>query len=446
MVSALPNLLLASQSSRLDLLSGDVQPWLMAAGCALLLLAVIAAHASASLLAYSPTRLKKLLGPTRGPIALQLLRAHDLEFRVMARVIMLAAAGAGLWLTNISVEGPLGQIVFIVICLTVVLLIAVLPVAIAQRGAERVVVLTLPSLRPLRFVLLYPLIRPLIWGCRPLLRVLKIPESPPMEPDEIADEILHAVSDSTRDDTQSGEEKTWISNIVALKKRYVSEVMMPRTDIHALDADLPLSEAIELAVAKGHSRFPVYRETVDNIVGVFYAKDVLGRLARRQDTATIKVGEVTRDPLFAPESMLVGDLLRNFRSSKVQMAIVLDEYGGTAGLITIEDILEEIVGEIADEFDPDEELLVRSIRGNRILEVAGKTRVEEANATLNGARIPDGEDYDTVGGFVFAHLGQIPNSGDCFQTGGLEYRILDVDNHRVNKIRLTVLEPHPTDH
>lgn len=445
MVTDLPNLPLACHPAWPTGPIGDIQPWPMAGGCALLLLAVIAAHTSASLLVYSPTRLKKLLGVSRGTAAVDLLRAHDLEFRVMARVVMVAAAAAGLWLTNTSIQGLIGQLTFVGICLAMVLLVAVLPAAMAQRGAERVVAMVLPSLRPLRVVLLYPLIRPMIWCCRPVLRALKIPKHPPMEPDEIADEILAAVSDSPRHGVLAQEEKTWIGNIVALKQRHVSEVMMPRTDIHALEAGLPLSEAIELAVAKGHSRFPVYRETIDNVVGVFYAKDVLGRLANSQDTAQISIGEVSREPLFAPESMLVGDLLREFKSSKVQIAIVLDEYGGTAGLITIEDILEEIVGEITDEFDPDEELPVRSIRGNRILEVSGKARIEDVNTTLGGNLVPEGEDYDTLGGFVFSHLGQIPQAGESFQAGGLEYRILQVDNRRVSKVRLTLLETHPSD-
>ncbi len=445
MVTTLPILALTTQSSG-GVVSGDIHPWSMAAGCALLLLAAIASHTSAALLVYSPTRLKKLLGPDRGATAVQLLQAHDLEFRAAARSIMVVATAASLWMANSSVHGTLGQLVFIGLCLALVLLVAVLPAAMAQRGAERVLALLLPSLRLVRYLLLYPLIRPMIWTCRPVLRALRIPADPPMQPEEIADEILAAVSDSSRDNKLAEEEKTWIGNIVALKQRHVSEVMMPRTDIHALEATLPLADAIGLAVAKGHSRFPVYQESIDNVVGVFYAKDVLSRLARDQDTARIQVGEVTRDPLFAPESMLVGDLLREFKSSKVQMAIVLDEYGGTAGLITIEDILEEIVGEITDEFDPDEELPVRSIHDNRILEVSGKARVDEANATLGDELIPSGEDYDTVGGFVFAHLGQIPAAGETFQTGGLEYRILQVDNRRVSMVRLTVLEPHASDH
>jgi len=446
MVTVLWNLLLTIPLAENPPPGGGLQPWSLAAGYALLALAVLAANTSAALLVYSPTRLKKRLGPASGAATLTLLREWDLEFRVLARLIMVVAAACGLWLIKVSAHGPLGQATFVVSCLAAVWLVAVLPAAMAQRAAERVVVTFLPALNPLRFLLLYPVIRPMLWCCRPVMRALKVPESPPMEPVEIADEILDAVSDTDRSDAVAEDEKVWIGNIVALKQRYVAEVMMPRTDIHALEASLPLSEAIVLAVAKGHSRFPVYQETIDNVVGVFYAKDVLGRLANRQDTSEVRIGQVTRDPLFAPESMLVGDLLREFKSSKVQIAIVLDEYGGTAGLITIEDILEEIVGEITDEFDPDEELLVRCIHDSHVLEVSGKARIEDVNTNLSPAKIPEGEDYDTIGGFVFSHLGQIPRTGEKFQVHGLECRILQVDNRRVHKVRLTVLEPHPSDH
>ena len=445
MVAVLCNLPLAIQLAENPTPGSGLQPWWLVTGCVLLMVSVLAANASAALLLYSPSRLKKLLGPERGSATLALLRRGDLELRVMARLIMVVTAACGLWLINANVHGSLGQLTFIGICLAAVVLVAVLPAAMAQRAAERVVVTVLPVLSPLRILLLYPVIRPMIWCCRPVMKALKIPDCPPMEPVEIADEILDAVSDPDGSDALAEEEKTWIGNIVALKQRYVAEVMMPRTDIHALEASLPLSEAIELAVAKGHSRFPVYQETIDNVVGVFYAKDVLGRLANSQDTCEVCIGEITREPLFAPESMLVGDLLREFKSSKVQIAIVLDEYGGTAGLITIEDILEEIVGEIADEFDPEEEVLVHRVRGNHVLEVSGKARIEDVNATLGALRIPDGEDYDTIGGFVFSHLGQIPSAGETFQIHGLEYRILQVDKRRVHKVRLTLLQPHPSE-
>jgi CBS domain containing-hemolysin-like protein len=305
--------------------------------------------------------------------------------------------------------------------------------------------LILPAIEPLRFILLYPLVRPLIRVCKPLLRALRIPDRPPTEPDEIADEILAAVDDSAGVGKLEEEERTWISNIVELKELHASEVMTPRTDIHALEASTPLFDAIKQAVAKGHSRLPVYEESIDNVVGVFYAKDILSRLAKEQDTSTITVGEVTRDPLFAPESMQVSVLLRDFKRTKVQMAIVLDEYGGTAGLITIEDVLEEIVGEITDEFDPEEEEPIKSIISSKVIEVSGKTRVEEANSALAAELVPQGEDYDTVGGYVFSHLGRIPESGETFQSAGLEYAILSVNNRRIGRVRLTLLTPLPAD-
>ena len=424
---------------------GAIDPVPVIIGAALLVVAAVSANASSALLAYSPTKLRRLLGSDRGPAALELLHAHDLEIRVLVRLVMIASATGCLLLTSAGMEGTLGQILFACVCVAMAFLVAVLPAAVAQRGAERVVVLILPAIEPLRFILLYPLVRPLIRVCKPLLRALRIPDRPPTEPDEIADEILAAVDDSAGVGKLEEEERTWISNIVELKELHASEVMTPRTDIHALEASTPLFDAIKQAVAKGHSRLPVYEESIDNVVGVFYAKDILSRLAKEQDTSTITVGEVTRDPLFAPESMQVSVLLRDFKRTKVQMAIVLDEYGGTAGLITIEDVLEEIVGEITDEFDPEEEEPIKSIISSKVIEVSGKTRVEEANSALAAELVPQGEDYDTVGGYVFSHLGRIPESGETFQSAGLEYAILSVNNRRIGRVRLTLLTPLPAD-
>ncbi|MHC4516036.1 MAG: transporter associated domain-containing protein, partial [Planctomycetota bacterium] len=157
-----------------------------------------------------------------------------------------------------------------------------------------------------------------------------------------------------------------------------------------------------------------------------------------------QVKNIMRKPLFAPESMGVLDLLREFKAKKVQLAVVLDEYGGNAGLITIEDILEEIVGDISDEYDPDEEEPIKIIENQRIIEVSGKARVEEANAVL-ADRVPEGDDYDTVAGFVFNHLGRIPEVGTRFETDAVQYEVLRADGRRIDRLRLTLMQPQPQD-
>ena len=428
-----------------DLLSGDLDPLVLSVGLALLVLASFSANASAALLVYSPTKLARRLGEEAAAAPLELLRAHDLEYRLLARLLMIGGCTAGLLAADVAGSGSLGRGVFVATCVVAAFLVAVLPATPAERGAERIVLRALPILSPLRVVLSFPILRPMIAICRPLLRALRIPDKPPTEPDEIADEILAAVADSAGEDELEEEEKVWIGNIVELKELHASEAMTPRTDIHGLEAGTSLREAVQRAVEKGHSRLPVYDGTIDNVVGIFYAKDVLGRLAREEDTDSVTVGEVTREALFAPESMRISHLLQEFKQSKVQMAIVLDEYGGTAGLITIEDVLEEIVGDIADEFDPEEELPIEVIEDRRVIEVSGKTRVEEANDALHEDLVPEGEDYDTVGGFVFHHLGQIPEAGETLRTGGLEYKILQVEGRRIRRLRLTLLEPQPSD-
>jgi CBS domain containing-hemolysin-like protein len=428
-----------------DPLAGGVGLPGMALALLLLALASVGAQASAAMLACSPTKLERLLPPEAAEATLLYLRKHDMELRVSARLLMIGAAAGSLLLARQAVDGHLGEAIFAAFCLLLLLVVAVFPAVLAQRNAEPMVKRTLPIIRPLSAVLRYPVLRPLLWVTRPLLRAFKVPEHPHDDPEGIADHIMAAVADSAGPGTLAEEERAWISNIVELKALHVSEAMTPRTDIYAFDAKMPLVQAVREAVAAGHSRFPVYNGSIDDVVGVFYAKDVLTRVAAEQDITTIEVGSMCREPLFTPESMGVSELLREFRSKKVQMAIVLDEYGGTAGLITIEDILEEIVGDISDEYDPEEEAAIKVLEDRRVIEVSGRTRVEEANDALQDEPIPEGGDYDTVGGFVFAHLGRIPEVGAAFESGGIEYRVLSTNGRRIGRLRLTRLMPQPSD-
>ncbi len=410
-----------------------------------LVLSSLGAHASSALQVYSPTKLAKKLAPERAEQTLQELRRFDMEYRVAARLLMIGGAVAMLFLLKDSVHGSMGNIITLALALSALFLVGVLPAAIVQRRAEALVLFSLGVLRCLRLILQYPVIKPLLWLSRPVLRALKIPDHPANDPEELSDNILAAVADSDKYNALPEEERLWISNIVELKDLHVSEAMTPRTDIVAFEDGTSLDEAVKQAISSGHSRYPVYDDDVDKVVGIFYAKDALARLAGGKDTSADTVKDIMRKPLYAPESMPLNQLLREFKTSKVQMAVVLDEYGGTAGLISIEDILEEIVGDINDEFDPDEEQPIQVIEDARIVEVSGKTRVDELDEVLP-SKIPEGEEYDTVAGFVFSHLGQIPAVGTTFQANGVEYKILSANDRRIGRLRLTLLEPQPSDH
>ena len=226
------------------------------------------------------------------------------------------------------------------------------------------------------------------------------------------------------------EEQQMIGAVLELGERRVHEVMVPRIAIVAAPSTAPLPELVELIVAEGHSRIPIYEETIDNVIGILYAKDLLPFLARGE---VPQIGSMLRTPLFVPESISVDDLLHSFQRRKVHIAIVLDEYGGTAGLVTIEDLIEEIVGEIQDEYDVEEPMIVE-LSPNEA-RVDGRASVDDLaehfDVELNGA---DSEHYDTVGGLVYHEMAGVPSVGDTVEVDGLTLTVESTDGRRVGKV------------
>ncbi len=228
------------------------------------------------------------------------------------------------------------------------------------------------------------------------------------------------------------EEEQMIQAVIELGDQRIHEVMVPRIAMVSLPAGASLEEAIDTLIDEGHSRVPVYEETIDEVVGILYAKDLLpflkGSVAERPALRSI-----LRTPVFVPESMSVDDLLHEFQRRKVHIAIVLDEYGGTAGLVTIEDLLEEIVGEIQDEYDEEEPLIVRlSEHEARIDGRADVDDLEELFDTNFG--LEDADEYDTVGGLIYHRLGTVPKPGDVIPIDGLTLTVETTDGRRVGKV------------
>jgi CBS domain containing-hemolysin-like protein len=214
--------------------------------------------------------------------------------------------------------------------------------------------------------------------------------------------------------------------------------MVPRVEIVGLPADGTIEAAIDAIVAEGHSRIPVYEDSLDEIVGILYAKDLLPYL---RDAAAQRptVRSLLRPPVFVPESMSIDDLLHELQRRKVHIAIVLDEYGGTAGLVTIEDLLEEIVGEIQDEYDTEEPATVRLSETEA--RVDGLVSIEELAELFDiELDLVDDDEYDTVGGLIFHRLGAIPKPGDRIHIDGLSLTVETTDGRRVSKV-LAVREP-----
>lgn len=249
--------------------------------------------------------------------------------------------------------------------------------------------------------------------------------------EEAEEEILGAVEQGKIEGVVDEEEMEMIENVLELDETTAAEIMTPRTALVAVPvhADLP---TVLKALERGHSRIPVYEGTIDNIVGLLYAKDLLTLLGK--DSGSFNLRDKMRPPYFVPESKTLRDLLHEFQSQKLHIAVILDEYGGTAGLITIEDILEELVGEITDEYEDAPPETFRKI-DETTYEIDARMNIEDVNNELEIA-LPEEEDYDTLGGFVFSHLGYIPKAGESFEYQDLKLTILQAEPRRVRRVRI----------
>ena len=256
---------------------------------------------------------------------------------------------------------------------------------------------------------------------------------PTRTPELSAAEIRLIVEQGSQQGVLEAEEEQMISAVMSLSDSKLHEVMVPRIDIVAIDQEATFDEAVEVVLKEGHSRTPLYRESVDHIVGILYAKDLLRLIAAGGPRPRLR--DIMRPALFVPESQSVDDLLHELQRRKVHMAVVLDEYGGTAGLVTIEDLLEEIVGEIQDEFDEEEPMKVEISPGEVILD--GRADIDELTELVEPVlELEDDEEYDTLGGFVYHRIGRVPVVGDAVVIEPFVITVIKVSGRRVGKVRV----------
>jgi CBS domain containing-hemolysin-like protein len=241
---------------------------------------------------------------------------------------------------------------------------------------------------------------------------------------------------SDDDNAIEAEEHAMIKSIFEFGDTIVREVMTPRTAMHAVPAAVPLRDALAQASETGHSRLPVYEESIDKIIGVLYVRDALAYWDARAtaDLPTLKA--IMRTPLFVPETKKVNELLREFRTKRTQLAIIVDEYGGTAGLVTLEDLLEEIVGDIDDEFDRAQPEDYAQIADNTF-ELDGSLSVFDVNDSLN-LNLPGDQGFDTLAGFVMFKLGRLPEEGEEIRMPDWTLHVLRVDDRRIERVKITL--------
>ena len=262
---------------------------------------------------------------------------------------------------------------------------------------------------------------------------------PQIEPTEdlFEEEIRSIVSEGHREGLLEEDAREMIQGVMELSDVDVAKVMTPRTDVVMMSADLSWEEIIQFVIGCAHTRIPVHGKTRDDIVGILYVKDLLPLMASTETRPLL--GEVLRVPYYVPETKRLDNLLTEFQKTRNHMALVLDEYGGVAGLVSIEDVLEEIVGDIIDEYDTETEEEFRIIDEHTV-ETLARVHLDEINERLD-LEIPEDGDYDTIGGFVFSQLGHVPMVGEEVYWGDVRIEVTEATRRRIERVRFQLPEP-----
>jgi putative hemolysin len=314
-----------------------------------------------------------------------------------------------------------------------ILALIVVPWTMARVAGEHLLYRAWPLINALSAAL-----RPFVWlafHIDKLLHRLAGQQEPQIhDAATITEEILAVVEEGQLEGLLESEARTMIHRVMELQEEDVAAVMTPRTDIVSIQVDSSLEEARRKLLEAGHSRVPVIGESTDDVIGVLYAKDLLEYFNTRGQPPSLR--EIVREPLYVPETTGIDKLLQTMKRERVQLAIVLDEYGGVAGLVTMEDILEEIVGEIVDEHDIDEEEDIELVEPN-ITVVGGRVHIDDLNEQFEYG-LPEDGDFETVGGFAFSILGRIPTEGESFTWHQLRFTVLEADKRKITKLRIEV--------
>lgn len=254
------------------------------------------------------------------------------------------------------------------------------------------------------------------------------------------EEIAEFLSECRRNGLLASDEYAMLQGVLEVSETHVREIMVPRSHMVVLSQHESAEDLLKIIVDSGHSRFPVIGEDRDQVVGILLAKDLLKHFLEGE--RSFEIGRVIRPPVFIPESKRLNTLLTEFRESHYHMAIVVDEYGGVSGLATIEDVLEQIVGNIDDEHDPAETQYIQDQGDGRFI-VLALTRIEHFNEFF-GVDLDD-EEYETVGGLVMHELGRLPRRGEQLDFGGFRFRVVRGDRRRIHTLEVTRLDPQQTD-
>ena len=424
----------------------------MASGLAIIVLLLAAnsglAAARAALINASKSRLRQMKDEGRGGAALAVRVAEDAtsllatvrlaqtfcRFSVAGLVVLLFEPALAGWLRGLNwqaIEAETDLVAFFVLALPATLVIVsageLLPEAWALRDPETAALWAAPLVAALEWLLRWP-VRGLLW----LSDKLSVPLTGQRVPFVTEEEIKTLVDAGEEGGVIEEGEKEMIYSVFDFGETVAREIMVPRIDVAFLAEDLSLPEVFKMVIECGHSRFPVYAQTIDNVVGILYAKDLLRYLHNGSQELDLRT--LIRKSYFVPESMRLDSLLREMKRRRVHIAIVVDEYGGVSGIVCMEDILEEIIGDIQDEFDNERDDIVKLNDGMFLCDA--RASIDDINEAL-AAELP-ADDFDTLGGFVFDLFGKIPSRYEKVAWQDLDFIIQDMEGHKIKTVKIVL--------
>jgi putative hemolysin len=384
---------------------------------------------------FSRAKLAEHLGRHDGDKWFEALTEHTDQFifvtavvRMLANLLTWASLFAVMELAGRSGVAKYLEAFAIAAVVSLVCSIAV-PLAVAKYAAEGAIAVSAGMLGLLATVF-SPLIHLTALLNDATRRALGVGKT--VETEEIEQEILSVVEEGEKDGVMDEQERELIENVIEFRESTAGQIMTARTDIVGLESTAGLEDALAMIESSGHSRLPVYEQSLDKIVGILYARDLIKLLG--QSGQAFDMRKEIRSAMFVPETKPLRNLLNDFRQQKVHIAIVLDEYGGTAGLVTIEDVLEELVGEISDEHEPLEPAMFRKT-ADGAAEADARLTISELNRQLD-LSLPMDAGYETLGGFLISGLGRIGQAGSIYEYGGARFTVIDAEPRKINRVKI----------
>ena len=400
----------------------------------------ILASAESSFIAVNKIRIRSLMekGDSRAKAVQKLLDEHDKLFGAVILsgnlfTILATSIGTVLALRYFGEDGII--IATIVMTFLTVVFGELAPKTFAVSYSEKV---SLVLAKPVAFYI--RLISPLVWIFKVtsnlIIRMLG-GKKKSVSPFVTEEEIKTMINIGEEEGTLEEEEKQMLHKVFEFGDKVVTEAMVPRTEIVSIPDDSTVGDALKLVLEEGYSRYPVIKENIDSVTGILYVKDIVKQMAQGKVENYTPITEIVREAYYIPENKMVTELLDEMQKNKFQIAIVMNEYGGTAGLITLEDIMEEIVGGLQDEFEAMEGEKEVEIIDERTSIVAGQTGLDEINELVGSELVS--EDFHTIGGFVFGLFRRLPNVGEQVRYHNLRFLILEMEDRKISKIKITKL-------